>query len=146
MNIDDAPDELEAFFDRVRAAHERETGKVQKAVAALNAEKVALTKSLTDLQAQCKSARDQLAATMSDLGRAAGLVGINTEIAEKRKTLDAVNAEIEQRTEVLAAATKERTEEEAKANAARDELSQQSAVRAFNQEQMAKMRHQLGVS
>jgi chromosome segregation ATPase len=145
MNIDDIPDQFEALLDRARAALDREITKAKNAIAALNAEEGRAQTALSDLQAQCKQAKAQLTAVLSDLHRSSGLVGLNTEISAARKTLEGLKRETAEEAEALAKVTKQRTERQAQVIALDNEVSQLAAVRAYNQEVMAKLRHQIGV-
>jgi hypothetical protein len=93
MNIDELPDQLEAFFDRARTALDQQIVRARKVVDNLNAEKTAATKALADLKEQRESAKKQLEAVLHDLHRGSSLVGLNHEIAAARKTLEALKVE-----------------------------------------------------
>jgi chromosome segregation ATPase len=144
MQLDDATDQLEEFVDRVRAALDQEVAIAKKAVAAATVEKTSLAKSLADLQAEHSKAKAELAAVLSDLGRASGLAGLNTEVSSARKTLEQLKRETAEERKALAKLTRERTESEAQAIALRNEVSDLVAVRANNQELMAKLKQQIG--
>jgi chromosome segregation ATPase len=110
MTIDDLPDQLEAFLERARAVLNREIEKARKGVTALNGEKAKIKAELGQLGDQRKQAQTQLDAVLADLNRASGLVGLNHEIAEARKTLDALNAQKAEATKIIEGLAKERTQ------------------------------------
>ena len=141
--MNDIPDQLEALFDRARAGLDAQITKARQAVDSLNAEKTVAANALAELNGQCKSAKADLDAVLSGLGRASSLAGLNTEISAARKTLEALKTKIEQETKVLEKLSKEHRELEAQLNAQRGEVTQLVAQRAYSQEVMAKLRQQV---
>jgi len=142
MTLDRFPDELEEFVERVNVALHEEITSAKNVVARANAEKTALANALAELRDQHKQVQSQLDTVLKDLHRGSNLVGITREIAEARKTLEALKAETAEATKALAALSKERTECQAKVTALNGEVSQLGAVRAHNQEILAKIRSQ----
>jgi chromosome segregation ATPase len=145
MNLDDAPSELEEFFDRVHVALDREITRAKEIVAAANAEKASAQSALADLQDQHKQAQTDLKSARAYLQRGSTLAGLDGEITAQRKTLDAGKLEKAELEKALAKVTKQLAERQAQVNALAGEVSQLSARRVHDQEVMAKIRHQLGV-
>ena len=79
MNLDELPDQLEAFFDRAQVVLDRQITEARKAVDALNAEKTGAEKALAELKDQHKQVQSELDAVLKDLGRVSSLVGLNAE-------------------------------------------------------------------
>lgn len=144
MSIDGLPEQFEEFVERARAALGREITAAKTVVAAANAEKSSVQNTLSDLQAQCKLAQDQLAAVTNDLHRAAGLVGVGHNIEQARAELQRVKRETEQASKALERLSKERTEREAQVNALGDEVRRLVAIRTESEAAMANIRAQLG--
>jgi predicted nucleic acid-binding Zn-ribbon protein len=145
MGLDELPQQFDALVEAARVALHGEVTSAKAVVARANAEKTAAANVLADLQAQIRATQNQLNAVLSNLHRAEGLVGINTEIAGVRKTLDALKIETEAKRKDLAGLVKQCTEREASVVALNNEVSQLGARRAHDQEIMAKIRSQLGV-
>jgi chromosome segregation ATPase len=108
MRLDDLPDAFKDFVDRADAVLRWEAEKVKKAVAALNAEKATAQKALTELQDQHKATQKQLEEVVSNLDKGTTLAGINSKIAEARKTLDALTTDIAMAETALAKSVTER--------------------------------------
>jgi predicted nucleic acid-binding Zn-ribbon protein len=111
---DDLPDQIEALADRVRSVFGREMEKGRKAVDELNAQAATAQTTLSEVQTQLKQGRADLKATLAHQGKAADLVALRYETAEKQKTLDALNARIEKATTAAADAEKQLSEVERK--------------------------------
>jgi chromosome segregation ATPase len=144
MNLEELPEQFEAFVDRASAALSREVASAKKALAALNAEKSAVQSALSNLQSQIQGAQDQLTAVTRELQRSTVLHSLGGDIAGARKTLEGLKAETAKEAKALAKLTKERTERQAQVTALGNEVTDLVAVRANNQELMAKLKQQIG--
>jgi len=140
MNFDELPDQLEAFFDRARAVLDREISKARNAVAALNSEKATTQATLWQLRDQHRQAKTQLDAMLADLNRASGLVGLTSEIAEARKTLQKLKAETAEATTALEAVNKQRADGERQLVAVTNELSRLRHERVEHDNAIGSMR------
>jgi chromosome segregation ATPase len=136
-------DELEGFFDRVRAALDWEITAAKSLVTAAHAEKTAAANALTELQAQLKSTQSQLDAAMKDLQRASTRVGLDREIAAARKTLDALKAETVEATKALEALNKQRVDAERQLVALGNEAQRMIAIRTEGEAVMAAIKTKL---
>jgi chromosome segregation ATPase len=143
MTLDRFPDELEDFVSRINAALHGEITSARAIVERANAEKTAAANALANLQAQCKSAQDQLELTTREFDRFSELVGVGHDIEKARKELARLKAETEKEVKALAALSKERSECQAKVNALAGEVGPLVAQRAYSQEVMAKLKHQI---
>jgi chromosome segregation ATPase len=110
----------------------------------LNAEKGATQTTLADLQGQCKSTQAQLTAVTDELRRSSGLASVGRDIEKARAELRRLKTETAEATKALEKSSKQLTERQAQVNALNDEVGNLSKVRAYNQEVIAKVRHQLG--
>jgi chromosome segregation ATPase len=137
MNVDDL---TEKFMESVRAEVEREIGRAQKVVAALNADKAKAQSALSELQTQCELAKTQLTAVTADLKRASGLVGIDSEIAGARKTLEQLNRETAEATKSVAALGKQREDAQHQLNAVWDEVRRLRGERSEAVAEITKIR------
>jgi hypothetical protein len=79
MRIDDLSGELEAFTDRARNVLDWEVKKARNVVSALNAEKAATQKALTELQGQYEEGQKQLKAILDTLHKGTALAGSTTK-------------------------------------------------------------------
>jgi chromosome segregation ATPase len=143
MNLDSLPQQFEEFVERARLALVREITGAKNVVAAANAEKSSAQNSLTNLQSQIKVAQSQLDAVLSDLHRGSTLVGINTEIAAARKTLEALEGEKEEKTKGLEKLSKERADLQAQVNALGNEAQRLIAIRTEAEGVMAGIKQKL---
>jgi|SRR6516162_3154125 len=143
MSLNGLSGQLEEFLDRARAALSEEVTGAHKIVAALNAEKAAAQATLAELQDQRTQAQKQLDAVLSDLGRASGLVGLNSEIKKARATLEGLKGETAEATKALEKLAKERNESEAKLVALGSEAQRMIAIRVEGEAVMANLRAQL---
>jgi chromosome segregation ATPase len=143
MGIDELPHQFEAFLNRARAVFDGEVERVQKALAASNAEKASAQSALADLQSQCKSAQDQLELTTSELRRAAGLVGVGHDIEKARTELAGLKAETAKAAKALEARLKQCTEADARLVALGNEAQRMVAIRVEGESVMANLRAQL---
>ena len=142
MTLDRFPDELEEFVERVNVALHGEITSAKSIVARANAEKASAQSALFDLQAQCKEAQSQLTAVTKELQRSTALQGVGYELEKARGELARLKAEVAKETKAVAALSKERNECQANVIALNNEVSQLGAVRAHNQEILAKIRSQ----
>jgi septal ring factor EnvC (AmiA/AmiB activator) len=133
----DLPDRVEALADQVRTVFDREISSGRKTVDDLNAQKATIQAEVSALQAQHKSARDQLSSVQVYLGRGSTLAGLDQKIAEKQKTLErlkadeaALKAAIAGATTARATAEKEQAKAEAQLTALRTEADDWRAERA----------------
>jgi chromosome segregation ATPase len=130
MRIDELPDQIEALADRVRSVFNREIAGAQKSLAALNAEKSSAQKAVSTVQAQLKQAQADLNATLGHQGKASDLVSLNSKLAEGKKTLDALGADIARATTAREAAEKQLADVERQLTEATTELADIRAERA----------------
>jgi chromosome segregation ATPase len=131
---DDLPGRVEALEDLIHTVFGREIEKGRKALAALNADDATTRTTLSELQAQLKSARDQLSSVKAYLGRGSTLASLDHKIAEDRKTLEALNARIEKATTAATAAEEKLAEVERKLT---EETTALQDVRAERDEAIA---------
>jgi len=143
MTLDELPGQLETVLQRARVVLHREIEEARATVKALNAEKAATQATIATFQAQIKLAQDQLAAVLSDLGRASGLVGLKSEINKANKTLEALKVETAEATTALEKLAKERKEREAQINALGLEARRLIAIRTEGEAAMANIKAQL---
>jgi chromosome segregation ATPase len=123
MRIDDIREQFENFTERAEAVLRFEVEKARKAVAALNADKDTASTELVALKDQLASEQKQLDAVLSNLHRASGLAGLDHDITEARKTLEALKADIAGAETARAKAVKECSEAERELSEARDEMA-----------------------
>jgi chromosome segregation ATPase len=142
MGLDELPQQFDALVEAARAALHGEITSAKAIVARANAEKASAANALADLQAQCKSAQDQLTAVTKESQRSTALHGVGYELEKARAELAQLKAETAKAEKALAALSKERNECQAKVIALNNEVSQLGAVRAHNQELIAKIRSQ----
>ena len=142
MGLDELPQQFDALVEAVRAALHGEITKAREIVARANAEKASAQSALFDLQAQCKEAQSQLTAVTKELQRSTALHGVGYELEKARAELAQLKAETAKAEKALAALSKERNECQANVITLNNEVSQLGAVRAHNQEILAKIRSQ----
>jgi predicted nucleic acid-binding Zn-ribbon protein len=145
MGIDELPQQFDALVEAARVALHHEIGNAKNIVAAANAEKASVQSALSNLQAQIRRAQSELAAVTRELQRSTVLHGVGGAITKAREELERLKAETEAEREALVALKKEQTERQKAVNALNDEVSGLSKVRAYNQEEIAKIRHQFGL-
>jgi predicted nucleic acid-binding Zn-ribbon protein len=145
MNLDVLPQQLEAFVERARVALNHEITGAKEIVATATAEKERLMGALAELQGQLKQVQADLDRSREYLDRGQTLAGLDGEIAEDRKALDALKLEIATERKALEKAKKERGALQAQVIALRNEVADLSRERASNQDAMARLRQQLGV-
>jgi chromosome segregation ATPase len=145
MNLDDAPNELAEFVERVRVALHGEITSAKAIVATATADKERTLRELAEAQAQLKQVQTDLKSAHAYLQRGSTLAGLDHEITTERKALEEVKRETEEakreaerERKALQALSKER-------NALNDEVNQLVTTRANSQEAMARIRHQLGL-
>ena len=143
MSLDGLPKQFEEFVERARVALSREITAAKNIVAAANAEKSSAQSTLSDLQAQCKSAQDQLAAVTKDLQRLSDLVGVGHNIAKARAELKRVEAENAKAAKALEARLKECTEADARLVALGLEAQRMIGIRTEGEAVMADIRAKL---
>ena len=145
MDIDDAPGQLEEFFDRCRTVLNAQIARARKVVGDLNAEKAAATKAVAELKTQHSTAEAELKTTLADLDRASSLRGLNNEIKKARAELEQLNAATAKESEALAVLVKKRTQEEGRVAAL--EVAAREAVnqRARSQDLIQQLKAKLGV-
>jgi chromosome segregation ATPase len=112
MRLDDLPEQFAAFADRARDVLDWEVKKARKAAEALNAERAAVQKELSELQEQYKSTKKQLDDVLSNLNKGTTLAGLNAEISEAKKALEKLKADTAKATAAFEAADKQRQDAE----------------------------------
>jgi chromosome segregation ATPase len=140
MRIDELPRQFKAFVDQAVEVFDWEVGEVQRRLAASTDKKSAIDAEVADAQTQLKQTQAQLKAANTHLGKASDLLSLNSEIAEARKTLGAVKAEIEKATAAKAAVEKQCADSERKLIAVTNDVSGLTAVRARNEELIREQR------
>jgi chromosome segregation ATPase len=130
MRIEDLPEGLEAFVDRARSVLNQEIDKAHKALDALNVEKATTQAALSELQDQREAAQKQLKTVLSNLDRGSTLAGLNSEIAEARKTLEALKVETEQTSTALTTLIKQRSDAQQQLDAVTNETQRLRAEQA----------------
>jgi predicted nucleic acid-binding Zn-ribbon protein len=143
MRLDEIPEAFESFVDRIRGILGREITAAKTVVAALNTEKSLAQAALAEIRGQHELAQKQLAAVLHDLHRGSSLVGLNHEIAEARKKLEALKVETGKASTALEKLAKEQTEREAKVKALDGEAQRLIAIRVEGEAAMAHIRAQL---
>jgi chromosome segregation ATPase len=144
MQLDELPDQFEAFVECARTTLDQEITRSRATLERANAEKTAAANALADLQSQCREAQSQLTAVTKELQRSTALHGVGYEIEKANAELARLKAETAKETKALEALSKERTECQAKVNALNSEVGPLVAQRAYSQEVMAKLKHQIG--
>jgi predicted nucleic acid-binding Zn-ribbon protein len=143
MTREELPNQLETVLERARVVLHQEIENARAAVKALNAEKATAQATIAELQDRRASAQKQLDAVMKDLHRASTLAGINREITEARKTLEALKVETAEATTALEKLVKEQKEREARINALGLEANRLIAIRTEGEAAMADIRAKL---
>jgi chromosome segregation ATPase len=143
MSLDGLPQQFDAFVERARTALSQQITSAQKIVAAAKAETATAQTSLSELQDQHMKAKAQLDTVLKHLDRGSTLVGLNTEIKEARKALDAVKAETAEATTALEALKKQRADASAKLAALTLEANRMIAIRTEGEAVMAGLRAKL---
>ena len=123
MNIDELPEQLEAFTERARAKLDQDIAVARKTMKVLEAEKTAAQTELAKIQDEAKQARGQLDAVLDHLGKASNLASIQAETAAARKELQTVKTEITEASTKLAGLRAHCAEAEAKRVAVWNEVS-----------------------
>jgi chromosome segregation ATPase len=145
MSLDGLPDQFKEFVERARAALGQEVTAAKNIIAAANAEKASAQAALSDLQAQCKAAQDQLKLTTSEFDRVAALVGVGRDIEKARKELARVKAETTKAEKTLETRVKQTAEADARLVALGNEANRMLGIRAEAETVMSKIRSQLGL-
>jgi chromosome segregation ATPase len=130
MRLDDLSDAFEAFADRARNVIGWEVDKAKKVVVALNAEKAAAQKTITELHDQYAAARKQLDDVLSNLDKGTTVATLARDITEGRKTLEKLKADTEKATAAFEAVEKQRK------NAERELNTANSAMQGIRQERI----------
>jgi chromosome segregation ATPase len=143
VNIDQLPQQLEAFLENARAALDQQIGAAKHAVTALNAERTSTQNALADLQAQCKSAQAQLEFTTSEFHKIAAVVGVGHDLKKARAELERVRNETAEATKALEKLAKEIAARQAQIVALGNEVQRLVQVRTESEAVMANLRNQL---
>jgi chromosome segregation ATPase len=143
MGIDELPQQFDALVDAARVALHGEITSARAIVERSNAEKAAAQGALAELQGQLKQVQAELDRSRKYLDRASSLAGLDSEIEKARRELERLKQQKAEETKALEKVSKERTECQAKINALAGEVGQLVAQRAYSQEVMAKVKHQL---
>jgi chromosome segregation ATPase len=138
MRIDDLPNLLETFLDRARGVLAQDIEKTNRTLMKLNAQKITAQTALAELENSRGLAQTQLAAVRFDLQRGSELVSLNHEIAEARKTLGELKADIAREHAARDGAVKQRGEAEKELNSVLGEIER---LRQERIEAHADMKH-----
>jgi chromosome segregation ATPase len=143
MNIDDIPEHFQDLVERARIVLHREISGARATLAGLKGETAAERKALADLSGQRKQTQANLDTNLANLNRASGLAGLDSEIAEARKTLKALEVEKGEASKSLEAVKKQLRDAESRLNAMQIETQQLFAQRCDSQAIMDNIRAQL---
>jgi chromosome segregation ATPase len=141
--MDEIPRQLQDLFDRARADLHAQTTQARKVVDNLNAEKTGVANVLADLQAQLKQVQADLGRSRKYLDRASSLAGLDSQIEKARGELERLKQQKAEETKALEKLSKEGSECQAKVNALNAEVGPLVEQRAYSQEVMAKLKHQI---
>jgi chromosome segregation ATPase len=130
MQIDDLPDEFEAFVDRARTVFGREMEKARKALDELNAQAATAQTTLSEVQTQIEFARNQLNNLHAYSTRASTLARLDQKIAVDREATEKLTAEKTALETSIAALEKQRTKLEAEVAGLADDARMYRAERA----------------
>jgi chromosome segregation ATPase len=140
MSLDRLPEEFEEWVSRARAALSRDIERARETVERANAERSSASAALSALQAQCKSAQDQLERTTRELPRIGALVAVGHDIEKAREELRRVKSETAETAKALELLQKERSDAEAKLGGLGDDVRRLVAVRTESETVMANIR------